>query len=139
MIKDSSKENQYHDLPQNHPMRPFGTDRIHIRINSINSDPDSKYRASATLQIGEFSLSGFRIYKGSKGPFVSVPSRQISDSATGEVKYQDIFRPLTREAADTLNNLVLHAYDQALEESIRQTDNALSEQAEQAGHIVMQM
>ena len=50
-----------------------------------------------------------------KGLFVSMPQNSYKD-ANGETKYTDIFHAVTAEARTELNDQVMAAYEQALEE-----------------------
>lgn len=55
---------------------------------------------------GLFSVKGFRIVDGKKGMFISMPSEMGKDG-----NWYHTFKPLTKEAQDELNKVVLEAYN----------------------------
>ena len=81
---------------------------------------DSKYTlANANVDInGVFAISGVKVIRSEKGPFVAMP--QYKDSR-GD--YHDICFPCTKEARQQFNDAVLNAYEQSLGQA-QQPDNA---------------
>src|ERR1043166_2008804 len=72
-------------------------------------DKDS-LRAVASCKVGEaIWLHGMRVVEGTKGRFVSMPSRK---AANGE--YQDIFYPASREVREQLQSGVLAKYNETV-------------------------
>jgi stage V sporulation protein G len=68
---------------------------------------------------GNFVIKGVRIMNGSKGLFLSMPSRKNSDKekeSSGKA-YQEIFFPITKSAREELYSAVLDAYDKKCNET----------------------
>ena len=60
-----------------------------------------------------FVVTGLRIIKGSKGLFVSMPSRKNNKPNNGEQNYKsyiDICYPITKEARENITDTVLSKY-----------------------------
>ena len=102
------------------------TPSIHARIDRINNYEGSNIRAFASVNIGDaFAIHGVKIVDSpQKGLFVSMPSNSYTDK-NGNTKYNDVFHAITAEARTELNDKVLEAYEQALEE---QQDESESEE-----------
>jgi stage V sporulation protein G len=82
-----------------------------VRITLTNNGPT---RALASCQVYDaIFLGGIRVVEGSKGLFVSMPSRK---NPKGE--YKDIFFPANRLMRDTLQSLILKHYEQAQSQAI---------------------
>ena len=76
---------------------------------------NSKVKAIASVNIGgAFAIHGLRVIDSQKGLFVQMP--QNSFQKDGKTEYSDIFHPVTAEARSELNNKVLEAYEQKLDE-----------------------
>lgn len=88
---------------------------ISVRIDKLVEMGALCAIASANIG-GAFAVHGIKVIDSEKGLFVSMPSNQYM-KASGEIKYQDIFHPVTAEARQKLNNAVLAAYQQAVTES----------------------
>ena len=87
--------------------------KIKARIDRILSD--SKVRAIASVSLdGQFVIKGLRVVDGKKGLFVSMPQESYTDK--GEKKYSNIFFPITNAAKMELQDAVLKAYDQYLDQ-----------------------
>lgn len=79
------------------------------RVKVFNKD---KLRGFADVIINEsYVVRGFRIIEGQNGLFVAMPSR-----SQGGGQYEDIFFPITRDAREDLQKIILDAYQAALEE-----------------------
>jgi stage V sporulation protein G len=79
-----------------------------IRVTLRNED---KLRAFANVTFDNaFVIRGLKIIMGNDGYFVSMPSRKRPDGS-----YQDIAHPVTKEMRETLEKLVLEAYQQELQ------------------------
>ena len=100
------------------------TPSIHARIDRINSYEGSNIRAFASVNIGgAFAIHGIKIVDSpQKGLFVSMPSNSYKDK-NGNTKYNDVFHAITAEARTELNDKVLEAYEQALEEQQDESEN----------------
>jgi len=83
-----------------------------VKINkTFNGEGNLKGLASVNFD-DCFAMTGIRILDSQKGLFVSMPNRKI-----GEKDYKDICFPVTKEYREELNDAVLAAYHQKLEES----------------------
>lgn len=70
-------------------------------------DGDSKTRAFADIAIGDFIVKGLRIVQGQKGLFLAMPQEKAKDG-----KWYNSFYPVTKEARESLTELVLSAYEE---------------------------
>ena len=95
---------------------------IDTRIYPVKGGGSLLARASATIG-GCFAITGIQIRKGKEDqPFVSMPSRRVGD------EYKDICYPCTKEFHSEFNSAILAAYDQKMEEQIRQHAQKPSQQ-----------
>ena len=93
--------------------QPKQNQRLPIRasINWLNPNEDESLRARVSLSIGgAFAVHGIKVLSGSKGDFVSMPSYKSGDN------YKDIFHATSAEAREQMNEAVMKAYEQKLEE-----------------------
>ena len=75
-----------------------------VRIRPIKSD--GKTRAIASITFGDsFVVKEFKVVEGSSGLFVSMPSRKVGNGA-----YRDIAHPITAEAREEIQTLVLEEF-----------------------------
>lgn len=87
-----------------------------VSVYTLN-DSNSKTVALATVTISDcLVLTGLRIVKGKKGMFVSMPQRKLSKPDKNGNEYVDIFFPVTHDFREELNNAVLDAYDEKVDE-----------------------
>ena len=87
-----------------------------ISVYTLN-DSNSKTVALATVTISDcLVLTGLKIVKGKKGMFVSMPQRKLSKPDKNGNEYADIFFPVTHDFREELNNAVLDAYDEKVDE-----------------------
>ena len=87
------------------------------KIDRMIDREDAKVKAYASINIGgEFVVKGIAVASGQNGMFLIMPFRSYK-SSDGETKYSDIAFALTDEARQSLNDAVLGAYREALEES----------------------
>ena len=87
-----------------------------VSIYTLN-DSNSKTVALATVTISDcLVLTGLRIVKGKKGMFVSMPQRKLSKPDKNGNEYADIFFPVTHDFREELNDAVLDAYDDKVDE-----------------------
>jgi stage V sporulation protein G len=70
-------------------------------------DTDSKVRAFVDIAIGDFVVKGLRILQGRKGLFLGMPQEKSKDG-----KWYNSFYPLSKEARQSLSNVVLAAYQE---------------------------
>ena len=107
MAKQNTKAKA--QAPKPHPLITARIDRLHDYEGS-----NIKAFASATIG-GANAIHGIKVMDSQKGLFVSMPQNSYKD-ANGETKYTDIFHAVTAEARTELNDQVMAAYEQALEE-----------------------
>ena len=87
-----------------------------VSVYTLN-DSNSKTVALATVTIADcLVLTGLRIVKGKKGMFVSMPQRKLSKPDKNGNEYADIFFPVTHDFREELNDVVLDAYDDKVDE-----------------------
>ena len=87
-----------------------------VSIYTLN-DANSKTVALATVTVADcLVLTGLRIVNGKKGMFVSMPQRKLSKPDKNGNEYADIFFPVTNGFREKLNNAVLDAYDDKVDE-----------------------
>lgn len=87
-----------------------------ISVYTLN-DSNSKTVALATVTISDcLVLTGLRIVKGKKGMFVSMPQRKLSKPDKNGNEYADIFFPVTHDFREELNDAILDAYDDKVDE-----------------------
>lgn len=73
--------------------------------------------ANITVDLGgEYAIKGIRVVQGKNGPFVAMPQRKVN----GE--YQDMVFTVTKEARARLTDTVMDAYEQALEQTAKQSE-----------------
>jgi stage V sporulation protein G len=74
-----------------------------VRV-SLRDDAKLKAFASITLD-DSFVIRGLKIIEGKTGTFVAMPSRRRKDG-----EYQDIAHPITNEARDEMERIILDEY-----------------------------
>lgn len=84
-------------------------DQIKVEVDRLyRFDNGGQLKAFADIIIGgHFAIKGFRVVDGKKGLFVSMPSEVGKDG-----KWYNTFKPITQEAQNELNRVVLEAYQQ---------------------------
>ena len=87
-----------------------------VSVYTLN-DSNNKTVALATVTISDcLVLTGLRIVKGKKGMFVSMPQRKLSKPDKNGNEYADIFFPVTHDFREELNDAILDAYDDKVDE-----------------------
>ena len=87
--------------------------KVVARIDRLVQKGNVKAIASVSLD-GMFVVKGLKVMDGRKGLFVSMPQESYTDK--GEKKYSNIFFPITNAAKMELQDAVLKAYDQYLDQ-----------------------
>ena len=87
--------------------------KIQAKIDRLVKGGSTKAIASVTLD-SWYVVKGLRVVDGKKGLFVSMPQESYTDK--GEKKYSNIFFPITNAAKMELQDAVLKAYDQYLDQ-----------------------
>ena len=87
------------------------------KIDRMIERENATVKAYASVNIGgAFVIKDIAVVDGQKGMFARMPFRSYK-GANGDTKYSDIAFALTDEARQSLNDAVLGAYREALEES----------------------
>ena len=87
------------------------------KIDRMIERENATVKAYASVNIGgAFVIKDIAVVDGQKGMFARMPFRSYK-GANGETKYSDIAFALTDEARQSLNDAVLGAYREAMEES----------------------
>lgn len=90
---------------------------VTAKIDRMIDRENATVKAYASVNLGgEFVIKDIAVVDGQKGLFARIPFRSYK-SSDGETKYSDIAFALTDEARQSLNDAVLGAYREALEES----------------------
>ena len=81
-----------------------------VRVRKMTKDGKMKAIVSITID-DEFVVHDIKVIDGERGLFIAMPSRKASDG-----EYKDIAHPINTETRTSIQNLILEAYDKALEE-----------------------
>lgn len=108
-VKENPKQSTVTENEKTQYKIPF----ITARIDRLTADSNSKIKANASVTIGNhFAVHGIKIYDGGeKGLQVLYPGHKGTDG-----KFYDDFHPITKESRETLNEYVLEAYEQKMEQ-----------------------
>ena len=96
--------------------------KIQAKIERLVKGGSVKAVASITLD-SWFVVKNLRVVDGSKGLFVSMPQESYTDK-NGDKKYSNIFFPVTNAARSALQDAVLKAYSQYMDQQYNQQQNA---------------
>lgn len=113
---------------------PTTSKGFNVKIDKLFDDETKSIRAAASLNIGGFAVHGIRVFEKDDQLWVSMPQNSYKN-ASGEVKYDDVFHPVTAEARRELHSAVLKEYQQALENS----QAAVTTTAEETTEVVQKM
>ena len=90
---------------------------VTAKIDRMIDRENATVKAYASVNLGgEFVIKDIAVVDAQKGLFARMPFRSYK-TGSGETKYSDIAFALTDEARQSLNDAVLGAYREALEES----------------------
>jgi len=79
--------------------------KVTAKVSKLNGD--GKVKAIASIVIEDaFKVDNIRVVEGEKGLFVSMPQRKTESKG-----YVDIAYPITKEARELVNKVVLDAYN----------------------------
>ena len=92
-------------------------------IRTVNSDKTSKLAYASITLDDAFVVHGLSIINGREGLFVSMPQNSYKDG-NGNTKYSDVFHAVTAEARTELNDKVMDAYEQAIQEQQQEDETA---------------
>ena len=117
----AAKSNLKEPQGQSPPSSP--TPDISVRVDRLNDV--GKIRAFVSANIGgAFAIHGIKVVDSDKGMFVAMPQSKFK-TADGETKYLDEFHAITADARNKLNEAVLSAYEQA----VQQTEDAVQSES----------
>jgi stage V sporulation protein G len=80
-----------------------------VRVRKVAKEGKMKAVVSVTID-DEFVVHDIKVIEGEKGLFIAMPSRK---SADGE--YRDIAHPINSETRQTIQELIMQAYENAAE------------------------
>lgn len=86
--------------------------KIKAKIDRLVNGGSIKAIASVSLD-GLYVVKNLRVVDGAKGLFVACPQEAYTNK-DGSRKYSNVFFPVTNMAKQDLQDAVLHAYDQYL-------------------------
>lgn len=81
-----------------------------VRVRKITKEGRMKAVVSITLD-DEFVVHDIKVIEGEKGMFIAMPSKKASDG-----EYRDIAHPINSATRENLQNIILDAYEKALDE-----------------------
>ncbi|MDD6332467.1 MAG: septation regulator SpoVG [Clostridium sp.] len=82
-----------------------------VRVRKVTKEGKMKAVVSITID-DEFVVHDIKVIEGEKGLFIAMPSRKAADG-----EYRDIAHPINSSTREHIQNLILDAYEQALEEA----------------------
>lgn len=96
--------------------------KIKAKIDRIVNSGSIKAIASVSLD-GLYVVKNLRVVDGAKGLFVACPQESYTDKDGGR-KYSNVFFPISNMAKENLQDAVLKAYDQYLDQRQEQEQSA---------------
>lgn len=81
-----------------------------IKIFPIKNSNTKTLAFARVVIADQIAIGDIKVIEGQNGLFIGMPSRE-GQSQSGEKKYFDIAYPVTKEAREELQNLVLEAYE----------------------------
>ena len=81
-----------------------------VRVRKITKEGKMKAVVSITLD-EEFVVHDIKVIEGEKGMFIAMPSKKSSDG-----EYRDIAHPINSGTREQIQNIILDAYEKALDE-----------------------
>lgn len=79
-----------------------------VRVRKIEKEGKMKAVVSITLD-DAFVVHDIKVIEGEKGLFIAMPSKK-----TTEGEYRDIAHPINSETRDSIQNIILDAYEKAV-------------------------
>lgn len=89
-----------------------------VRVGKMTKEGKMKAVVSITID-DEFVVHDIKVVEGEKGLFIAMPSRKAADG-----EYRDIAHPINSGTRNSIQSLVLEAYEKAL---LEPDDSALAE------------
>ena len=81
-----------------------------VRVRKITKEGKMKAVVSITLD-DEFVVHDIKVIEGEKGMFIAMPSKKAADG-----EYRDIAHPINSGTRESIQNIILEAYEKALDE-----------------------
>jgi stage V sporulation protein G len=81
-----------------------------VRVRKVTKEGKMKAVVSITID-EEFVVHDIKVIEGEKGMFIAMPSRKAADG-----EYRDIAHPINSGTRDRIQNLILNAYEDAVDE-----------------------
>lgn len=81
-----------------------------VRVRKITKEGKMKAIVSITID-EEFVVHDIKVIEGEKGLFIAMPSKKAVDG-----EYRDIAHPINSSTRDSIQKIILDAYDKALSE-----------------------
>ena len=79
-----------------------------VRVRIV--DGNAKMKAVASITLDEaFAIHDIKVIEGEKGLFIAMPSRKAADG-----EYRDIAHPINSATRNSIQSIVLEAYEKAL-------------------------
>ncbi|MBR2949205.1 MAG: septation regulator SpoVG [Lachnospiraceae bacterium] len=82
-----------------------------VRVRKIAREGKMRAIVSVTFD-DEFVVHDIKVIEGDKGLFMAMPSKKATDG-----EYRDIAHPISQEMRETMQGIVLEAYEKALQEA----------------------
>ncbi len=79
-----------------------------VRVRKITKEGKMKAIVSITID-DEFVVHDIKVIEGEKGLFIAMPSKKAVDG-----EYRDIAHPINSSTRDSIQKIILEAYDKAL-------------------------
>ena len=79
-----------------------------VRVRKITNEGKMRAVVSITLD-NEFVVHDIKVIEGEKGLFIAMPSKKAMDG-----EYRDIAHPINSSTRDSIQKIILDAYDKAL-------------------------
>ncbi len=79
-----------------------------VRVRKITKEGKMKAIVSITID-EEFVVHDIKVIEGEKGLFIAMPSKKAVDG-----EYRDIAHPINSSTRDSIQKIILDAYDKAL-------------------------
>lgn len=83
-----------------------------VRVRKITKEGKMKAIVSVTID-DEFVVHDIKVIEGDKGLFIAMPSKKAADG-----EYRDIAHPISQSTRETIQEIILGSYREALAEPV---------------------
>lgn len=87
-----------------------------VRVRKVTAEGRMKAVVSVTFD-NEFVVHDIKVIESDKGLFIAMPSRKSSDG-----EYRDIAHPINAQTREKIQDVILEAYEKALQEETTAAD-----------------